>query len=171
MTGKSVTPLYEIADQFLRLQERIGDLDLPEEVVRDTMEAIQGELEIKATSIAAMVGNLEATAEAIRKAEESMALRRSRIQKRADAIREYLKSQLERTGTTLINCPHFSIALRDNPARVEIDAASQIPEQFMTTPEPSQPVPDKRKIAAALKQNEDAVPGCRLVKSKRLDIK
>jgi hypothetical protein len=162
--------LYTLADQYQQAAERMADLDLPEEVVADTLEGMAGEIEVKATNVAMFVRNLEAGAEAIKEAEARMAARRKAIENRAKRIRAYLQGQMERTGITKIECPYFKLAVRDNPPAVVIDQEGSIPERFMRTPEPPPPAPDKKAIADALKAGEE-VPGAHLERGKRLEIK
>lgn len=162
--------LYKLADQYTQAVEKLGDMDLPDDVVRDTLEGLAGELELKATNVAMFARNLEASAAAIKSAEAEMAARRKAIENRAAGIRSYLQAQMERTGISKIECPHFKLALRDNPPAVVIDAESQIPIRFMRIPDPPAPSPDKKALADALKAGED-VPGCHLARGKRLEIK
>jgi len=162
--------LYVLADEYLAAAQQLADLDLDPQTVADTLEGLSGDLEVKATNVAMFVRNLEASAEQIKEAEEAMASRRKAIEKRAQNVREYLKAQMVRTGITKIECPHFKLAIRDNPPAVVIDAESQIPAFYMRTPEPPAPTPDKKAILAAIKNGEE-VSGAHLERSTRLEIK
>lgn len=162
--------LYQLADQYVGVAQQLADLDLPAEVVNDTLEGLAGELEVKATQVAMFARNLEAAAESIRVAEQDMVNRRKALERRAGQLREYLKAQMERTGITAIECPYFKLAIKQNPPAVVIDAESQIPAQFMRQPEPPPPAPDKKALAEALKAGQD-IPGAHLVRGTRLEIK
>lgn len=162
--------LYQLADQYLEAANRMADLDMDEQTIADTLEGLTGDLEVKATNVAMFVRNLESSAEAIKAAEYSMSARRKAIEARAKRIREYLQAQMMRTGINKIECPYFKLAIRDNPPAVVIDAESQIPAEFMRTPEPPPPTPDKKAIAEALKAGRD-VSGAHLERGQRLEIK
>lgn len=162
--------LYKLADEFLEASQRLADLDLPDEVVNDTLESLQLPLEQKAVSVASFVRNIEASAEAIRQAEADMRARRTAIENRAKRVRAYLLEQMARTGIKQIECPLFKISIRENPPAVVIDAESQIPDEFMATPPMPEPVPDKKAIAAAIKGGRE-VAGCHLERGTRLEIK
>lgn len=162
--------LYRLADEYTQAAVKMADLELPEEVIANTLEGLAGELEVKATNVAMFVRNLEASADAIKQAEAEMASRRKAIENRAKRVRQYLQYQMERTGITKIECPYFKLAVRDNPPSVVIDQEGSIPERFMRVPEPPPPAPDKKAIAEALKHGED-VPGAHLERGKRLEIK
>jgi hypothetical protein len=164
------TSLYVVAAEYRAAAEILDDLDLPEEVVRDTLESISGELEAKAISVAQFVRNLEASAEQIKAAEKSMADRRKAIEGRADRVRQYLLDNMLATGITKIECPYFKLAVRDNPPSVVINELSLIPSSYMTDPPPPPPAPDKALIKKAI-QDGFEVPGAHLTRGKRLEIK
>lgn len=165
---KTDIALYQLADEYIVALEKLQDLDLPEQVVADTLEGLAGELETKATSVAAFVRNLESAAEQIKSAEERMAARRKHIEARAEHVRAYLCVQMLRTNIKRIDSPWFSIALRQNPGRVLIEG--EVPAHYLVQPPAPPPHADKRRIAEDLKDGID-VPGARLDYSYRVDIK
>lgn len=162
--------LYVLAEDYRAAIAQLADLDLPAEVVADTLESMAGDLEVKATNVAMFIRNLESTAEQIKSAEAEMAKRRKAIEHRAEHIREYLKANMQRTGISKIECPYFKLAIRDNPPSVVIDSLGMIPAEFMRQPEPPPPAPDKKAIADAIKAGKE-VAGAHLANSQRLEIK
>lgn len=160
--------LYSIADEYLQAVSTLSDLDLPDDVIADTLESLQYPLEQKATNVAMFARNLEATAEAIREAEGEMAKRRKALESRAANVREYLKANMIRAGISKIECPLFKLAIRDNPPSVVIDG--EVPAEFMRQPEPPPPAPDKKAISEALKAGQH-VPGAHITRTQRLEIK
>lgn len=162
--------LYQLADEYAVAVQKLSDLDLDDQTITDTLEGLAGALELKATNVAMFARNLEATAESIKQAESQMAARRKAIENRANSIREYLKVNMEKAGISKIECPHFKLAIRENPPAVVIDMPGEIPEAFMRQPEPPPPAPDKKAIGEALKAGQ-VVPGAHLERGKRLEIK
>lgn len=167
---KNDLALFQLADLYLADLNKLADLDLDEQTVADTLEGLSGELEVKATNVAAFARNLEASAEAIKGAEEQMAKRRKAIERRAESLKSYLKANMERTGILKIEGPHFALAIKKNPPAVHVEAQELVPNEFFNQPPPPAPVMDKKRISDALKAGRD-VPGCRLDQGTRLDIK
>jgi len=165
-----MTALYQLTDQYRLAAERLADLDLPDEVIADTLEGMAGELEVKATNVAAFARNLETTAAAIKDAEASMAARRKALERRAESLRHYLLHNMQRAGIKRIDSPHFTLSVKDNPPAVDVFDVFQLPAEFMRQPEPPPPAPDKPAIKEALKAGVD-VPGARLTQSQRLEVK
>ena len=162
--------LYQLANDFTEQATNLADLDLPEEVINDTLESMVFAVEVKATNVAAFVLNLEADAGAIKAAEEKLAARRQSIERRAKHLREYLKSNMERCGISEItaNDKTFAIKLRQNPESVIVDDETAIPAAYFV--EKVTRSLDKTTIKAAIKNGAD-VPGCRIGRGTRLDIK
>ncbi len=165
-----MTHLYEIVRnraEFERLAES-GELD--PQVIADTLESLDGELNDKAVTIAQFTRNLDATAQAVSEAGKAMLARAERIRKRAESIRAYLLFQLEFAQVSKIESPWFVIQVKRNPPTVVIDDEAAVPPEFIVQPDPPAPRPDKAAIKDAIKAGRD-VPGARLVQSDRLEIR
>ena len=165
-----MTALYLLAHEYRGAADRLAELDLDDQTVADTLEGMAGDIEAKASNVAMMARNLEATAAAIKDAEAQMAQRRKALEHRAQWLRRYLLESMQHAGITRVECPHFVLAVRANPAAVDVFEPALIPAGFMRQPEPPPPEPDKKAIKDALAAGAD-VPGCRLTKTQRLEIK
>lgn len=162
--------LYQIAAEHRQMVERLMQTQDDAAVIADTIEAESYPLEVKAQNVAYAVKNLEATAAAIKQAEQEMAARRKAIENRAENIKEYLKTCMEIAGVTKIECPHFALSIKSNPPSVDVFEPSLIPAEFMRQPEPPPPVIDKTAIKEAIKAGRE-VPGAMLAQGTRLEIK
>jgi hypothetical protein len=162
--------LFEIAAQYRADANKLAELDLDDQAVADTLESMAGALEEKAQAVVMFSKNLESTAAAIKEAEAAMAARRKAIERRAERLRDYVKTSMQVAGVSKIECPWFSLTLRQNPAGVDVFEPGLVPAEYMRHPEPPPPAPDKKAIADLLKAGMD-VPGCRLMQTERLEIK
>ncbi len=167
MTGLS---LYTIAAEYRAMVARLMDTQDDSATIADTIEAESYPLELKAQNVAYAVKNLEATAAAIKAAEQEMAARRKSVESRAAYLKEYAKTCMQVAGVSKIECPHFALTIRANPAAVDIFEPSLIPAEFMRQAEAPPPAPDKTAIKEAIKAGRD-VPGALLASGVRLDIK
>lgn len=161
--------LYTLALDFRAAAETLADLDMPPEVVADTLESLGGDLEVKAQNVALFARNLEATAAAIKQAEGDMAKRRKAIENRVAHLKDYLLAGMLVAGVKKIEGPYLRLGVRDNPEAVEVFDAAQIPAEFMRQPEPPPATPDLTAIKSAIKAGKE-VAGCKLTRSQRLDI-
>jgi outer membrane murein-binding lipoprotein Lpp len=164
------TSLYVLADEYRAAADRLSELDLDEQTVLDTLDGMVGKLEAKAANVAMFVRSLESSADQIKQAEEAMAERRKAIKARADRIRAYLLENMEKAKISKIDCPYFSLSIRENPPSVVIDAAGQIPSDYYAYPAAPEPYPDKKLIAKAIKDG-CTVNGAHIQRTKRIEIK
>lgn len=162
--------LYEIAKQYSALEALEASEDLPAEVIRDTLEGLEGDLRDKCTNVALFSRNLVAAADAIEEAAGKMFGRAEILRQRAKSLDAYLLLNMQATGITKVECPWFTITRKANPPAVIIDHEGSIPEKFWRQPETPPKVIDRKAIAAAIKAGEE-VPGCHANNGERLEIK
>lgn len=162
--------LYQIAAEHRRMVEALLATDNDEQTIVDTIEAESYPLEVKAQNVAYAIRTLEANAAAIKEAEKQMADRRKSMENRAMHIKQYLQTCMEIAGVSKVECPHFALTIKNNPPSVEVYEPGLVPAEFMKTPEPPPPVPDKTAIKEAIKAGKE-VPGAHIVQGKRLEIK
>ena len=165
-----MSSLYELSNEYLSVQNKLIEAEFDEQTIADTLEGMSGELEVKAENVGKFILNLEAHAQAIKDAEKRMAERRKAIEVKTEAMRKYLKDNMERCGITKIESPYFALTIKNNPPAVIIDDAQALPISFMKFAEPPPPIPDKKLIADAIKAGE-VVDGAHLESATRLDIK
>ena len=125
------TSLYVLANEYREAAEQMADLDMPAEVIADTLDGLSGDLTAKATNVAMFVRNLEAMAASIKAAEQDMAARRKAIESRAASVKKYLLDNMQLSGIKKIDSPYFCISLRSNPPSVVVDDEAAIPADYM----------------------------------------
>jgi hypothetical protein len=166
----SALALYEISSQYLADLNKLNELELDEQTFLDTLEGLSGELEQKAINVAMYIKNLEVSADAIKQAEKSMADRRKAIESKNERIRKYLLENMLKTGITKIECPHFVLSVRKNPASVDVLMQDQIPDEYFDIPDPLPPTLNKKRLAEDLKAGV-LIEGARLTQGNSLQIK
>lgn len=164
-----MTALFNLVAEYRAAAEKLADMDLDAQTIADTLESMSGELEVKAQNLAMMCLNLESVAEAIKAHEDVQTARRKALEARAASLRDYLQRCLEGAGIEKVFGPGIVIGFRPSSA-VCINEPGLIPAEYMRTPKPPEPAPDKPAIAAALKAGKE-VPGAHLEHRKHLSIK
>lgn len=162
-------PLFQLVADYRHLQE-LDPEEIDEQTLSDTLEGLGGEITLKATNVAYLARNLEAFAETVDDAAQAMKARAEVFRRKAAGIRGYLLNSMQGAGITKIQAPEFTISIRKNPIAVQIAPDAVIPAQFMVTPEPPPPRPDKKKLKDALEAGT-VVDGVHLEQGVRLDIR
>jgi hypothetical protein len=162
--------LYEIERNYLEALELFTDpdTDIPLEAVADTLEAIEGEFEIKAIRVAGFARQMEAEAEAVKAAEDRMEKRRKSLESRARWLKDYVKVGMETMGQKKLSSPWFVLSIARNPPAIDIYDEAAIPGEFKR--EETVTKIDKSAIKAAI-DAQRVVPGARLVNGTRLSIR
>ena len=161
--------LYEIATQYQEFLELVQDteneLSMDDSVVTDTLEAIEGEFEVKAVNTAAVLKTLQSEADAIAAAMQAMTARKKALESRADRLKSYLLHNMQAMGVQKIKHPYFNISVNKSLESVFIENESLIGDEFKKVVVTI----DKMLIKEALKAGK-AVAGCALARGEHLRI-
>lgn len=146
--------LYELTSEYLDLLAMLEDPDVDEDLINDTLEGIDGELEVKADGYARVMRQMDADAKAIKAEEERLANRRKSLENRSAALKSRLQQMMEITGKVKFKTELFSFGIQKNPAAVVMDEQyiENIPECYLIIQEPKI---DKQKIKEDLKAGKD----------------
>ena len=144
--------LYELTDDYLTLLEMAEDPDIDEQALKDTMEGIDGALEIKAEGYAKIIRMLEGDAAACDAESKRLRNKKQAIERNIDRMKKALQFAMQTTGKTKFKTPLFSFGIQKNPASVVIDHASKVPASYWI---PQPPELDKKAIKAYIKENGD----------------
>lgn len=154
-----MTQLYKLSGQMAELEAMADCADEGLKMaLQDTMDAIQGEFEIKAESIVMLRRNIEGDISAIDK-EIDRLNELKRIKKSSvSQLSDYLRRNMEAANLKSIKRPLFTITLAMAPEKVVINNKDDVPDDFMSVSTSIEP--DKKAISAQLKDirsNNDSV--------------
>ena len=164
-----MTALFILAQEHRALADKLHNLELDDQTIADTLEAEGGDLVEKGKNVAAVFRNLESDANQIKEAEKQLAERRKAIEKRAESLRNYLKTNMEVAGITKIECPWFVVSIAQNPEAVTVEDESLIPRDYFKEI-PATYQLDKALVKQAIKDGFN-VPGAHLSRGTSLRIK
>ena len=139
--------LYELKSEYLQLRDMAGDPDISPEALRDTMDAINGELEDKADGSARVIRELEAEEAGLDTEIKRLQARKSAVSGNKGRIKDALESAMRETGKLKFKTALFSFGIQKNPPSVAI-LSENIPLDYLVVPDPQ---PDKKRILAELK--------------------
>ena len=161
--------LFELSAQFRELQALEDSDEIPEEVIRDTLEGLEGDIQSKCVAIGKFILDMQASAAATKEAGKAMLLRSERISKRADSLKHYMLLQLQLLDMRRIQTPELTIRRQNSPPSVVIADGITVPEEFMAYPPPPPPHPDKKLLKSALQSGRE-VPGVYLEQGEHIRI-
>ena len=86
--------LYELTEQWDAVFNMMEDGETDEQVIFDTLESIEGEIEDKADNYAKIIRNLQANADALKAEEERLYRRRKSAENHIQKLKDTLQANL-----------------------------------------------------------------------------
>ena len=162
--------LYELQDEYRQLLDLAEDPEVDPEILADTMEALEGEIEEKAVGYGKVIRQMEADAEALKNEEERLASRRKVTENNIKRLKQALQFAMMAVGKPKIDTDLFKFRIQKNPASVVIDAPStdHMPAEYITIQAPTW---NKAAIKEALKAGKDLSGIAHLEQTESLRIK
>ena len=133
-----MSSLYELDSNWLEVSGMLGDEEIDEQMIWDTLEAIEGEIEAKADGYAKLIRQLEHDADGFKQEIKRMTGRKKTLESRAVRLKERLQQTMELIGKDRIKTDLFSFNIQNNPPSFKMDAETvyEIPEEFLKYKEP-----------------------------------
>lgn len=146
--------LYELTEQYETLQEMMYDPDMDEQTMRDTMEALWGEIEDKADGYAKIILGMKYDIEALQAEERRLQARRQSLDARQKWLKENLMTNMEAIGKTKIKTALFTVSIQKNGGKepLVIDGnIDDIPGKFLI---PQPPVVNNDAVRELLAEKQ-----------------
>ena len=135
--------IYELTADYLEVLEMANNPDIPADAIADTLEAVSGEIEMKAENTAKILTELKASAENLKAEEKRLKSKRESIENNITAIKERLYTAMKVTGKTKFKTPLFSFSIGKNPKSLVVDFPEKVPAEYLI---PQQPKVDNAKL-------------------------
>lgn len=148
-----MSTLYELTGQMQALLALMEDPDVDPQIIEDSLEAVSGEIEVKADGYARVRAELMATSAALKAEIDRLTARKRAIDNNIDRMMESLKNGLITAGKPKFKTELFSFNIQKNPPKVVIDDPSRIPKGFLI---PQEPKIDTASIKESLKSVDAA---------------
>lgn len=151
---KVTTPLYELSEQYQKLQEMAFDPEVDEQTLKDTMEGLWGEIEEKADGYARIIFGMEADIKVLKEEEERLRLRRKSLENRSELLKNNLEANMRYIGKTKFKTALFSFNIQKNGGLqpLVIDGLIEdIPGKYLIAQEP---VPNREAIRELLEEKQ-----------------
>ena len=118
-----MSSLYELTGQYLSLMDIAEDAD--PDVLRDTLELIDGEIEDKADNYAKVIKNLEGESKTIEEEIERLNRKKKGIDNSIDSIKKNLERCMIVTGKRKFKTTLFSFGIQKNAPSVNVKDESK----------------------------------------------
>lgn len=143
-----MSTLYALTAEYKQLLEFAREEEIDEQVFLDTLEGLEGEIEIKADGYAKVIKELEAEAKKFKEEKDRLEKHYKSIENRISTLKNNLKEAMTATGKTKFKTDYFSFSINKNAGLqpMKIVEGAIIPDEYCVKS------PDNSKIREALKQ-------------------
>ena len=153
--------LYEIAEIYTNLEEIEEDVD-----VSSALANVDEALEDKLESIAKVIKNLDAMADAYEDEERRLKAKKQAAKNRIDGLKKYVKNNLEVIGKDKVEAGIFKWSLQNSPPKLVVTDETIIPLKFFKVERTLMKDELKRVISSGHNIN-----GAEIVREKHLRLK
>ena len=150
----SMATIYDLTEAYATVEEMLYDGEADEQVILDTLQAIDGEIEDKADNYAKLIKNLHSDAESLKSEEERLYQRRKSLENREKLLKSTLQANLEFIGKTKFKTALFTYTVAANGGKAPLsitDNLGDIPGKFLI---PQPPKVDTEAVRALLETKE-----------------
>ena len=149
-----MSTMYELTADYLAVLAMATDGETPPDAISDTLEAIGGEIEIKAENSAVIMQELNAEADKLDAEIKRLTARKEALKNNVDAIKQRVYNAMKSTKKEKFKTTLFSFSIKKNPPKLVIDDETKIPKKHL--------IPQPAKIDnATLKADLNAGKKCR----------
>lgn len=125
--------LYELTGDFILLMEMLEDEDCDEQMIMDTLEGIEYEIEQKADGYAKIIKSLESDVKGLENETDRLTTRKKTFENRIKWLKQNLEMSMRATGKKKFTTDLFSFGIQKNGGKrkLTIDVElGNIPEEY-----------------------------------------
>ncbi|AHJ02913.1 siphovirus Gp157 family protein [Listeria monocytogenes] len=159
-----MSTLYSIQGKYQQLLNLAEQLD--PELLKDTLESIDDELETKAENVAFVIKELEGQSLILEKETKRLAERKNTINNNVKRLKQSLFDAMITANKQKIKTNLFTLDIRKNPPSLIVEDESKLLNYLIEQPKKL----DKTKLGDDLKKGIE-VPGAKIIQTERLQIR
>lgn len=125
--------LYELNQNYEKVLNMLYDEDIDEQMVLDTLESIEGEIEDKADGYAKIIKELEAKQNARKEEAKRLTESAKVFENRVKALKQNLFNTMKSTGKTKFATDLFSFNIAKNGGKQTLTIDGNVPEEYTKT--------------------------------------
>lgn len=142
--------LYQLTNNYEAVLNMLYDEEVDEQMILNTLEAIDGEIEDKADNYAKIIKELEAKLNARKEEAKRLTESVTVFENRVKVLKSNLFNSMKKTGKTKFTTDLFSFNISKNGGKQTLTIDGEVPEEYIKTITEN----DTDKIRQALEKGE-----------------
>lgn len=143
--------LYNLTSKYETVLNMLYDEDIDEQMVLDTLESIEGEIEDKADGYAKIIKELEAKKNARKEEAKRLTDSAKVFENRVNTLKQNLYNSMKTTGKTKFATNLFTFSIATNGGKQALSIDGEVPQEYTKTVIEN----DTDKIRQALENGEN----------------
>lgn len=160
--------LYELTAEYQSILEMAEDPEIDPDVLADSMEGLDYEIEEKADGYAKIIRQLMSDSEGYKAEISRLTARKQAVDNNITRMKQSLENAMIATNKRKFKTGLFSFNIQKNPASVVIDDESKIPDEYLIEQEPKI---DNNKLKKDLKNGVDLQGAAHLMQTESIRIR
>lgn len=143
--------LYELTNNYEQVLNMLYDEDIDEQMILDTLESIEGEIEVKADNYAKIIKELEVKRNARKEEAKRLTDSAKTFDNKINFLKNNLYNSMKTTGKTKFATDLFSFSIAKNGGKQALTIDGDVPDEYTKTVIEN----DTDKIRQALENGEE----------------
>lgn len=122
--------LYQLTNNYETVLNMLYDEDVDEQMILDTLEGIEGEIEDKADGYAKIIKELEAKKNARKEEAKRLTDSAKVIENRINYLKQNLFNSMKTTGKTKFSTELFNFSIVGNGGKQALTINGDVPEEY-----------------------------------------
>lgn len=122
--------LYDLTNQYLELISMLTDPDIDEEIVTDTLEGLQGEIEEKMEGCGMVLRQIDGDISMIDAEIKRLQSRKKTYENSQKRLKNYILTSMKAMGLPQVKTPLFSFTVRGGVDSVVVTDEARVPDEF-----------------------------------------
>lgn len=128
-----MSSLYKLTDNYETVLNMLYDEDVDEQMIFDTLEGIEGEIEDKADSYAKIIKELESKSNARKEEAKRLSDSAKILDNRVKNLKTNLFNAMKQTGKTKFTTDLFNFNIARNGGKQPLTIDGEVPEEYTKT--------------------------------------
>lgn len=122
--------LYDLTNQYLELIGLLVDPDVDEEIVNDTLDGLQGEIEEKLEGCGMVLRQMDGDINMIDLEIKRLQARKKTYENSKNRLKKYILNSMKVMGITKVKTPLFSFTVKNGVDSVIVPNENLVPEEY-----------------------------------------
>ena len=162
--------LYELIGIYEDFSRMYNQAETNEEMLDAEALLIESESNLveKIENISRLIKNFEAERDSFKKEADRLNSKAKSFDNKVKNLKRYLEDSLTHAGVDKVKGDMFTVSLQNNPLSLSVSDLSNIPDEFIRTPEPTV---NKRDLLAYIKETGEVFEGVELEQTSSIRIR